>query len=95
MHFLDHQKTNPFIHFSDFLSMHYLGKDLNDHDTDKDMKLPFKKITRTHYQMLFQNTEKQYSILNLLPVIDAYHCYDEEHLRAATISTLYRPPQFA
>lgn len=43
-HFMEHRHLDSRIDLLDFLSMHYLGNDLNDNDQDRDMQLPFKKI---------------------------------------------------
>lgn len=44
-HFTEHQTADKSIDLFDFISMHYVGDDFNDRDQDKDMQLPFKKIT--------------------------------------------------
>lgn len=46
-HFAEHSELDPSVDFVDFLSMHYWGQDVNDNDQDRDMQLPFKKLT-TH-----------------------------------------------
>ncbi|MCE3296200.1 MAG: hypothetical protein K0R65_1914 [Crocinitomicaceae bacterium] len=43
-HFTEHQKVNEDLSLLEFLSMHYVGDDMNDKDQDRDMELPFKKI---------------------------------------------------
>ena len=43
-HFMEHKALNASIAFGDFLSMHYLGNDPDDHDDEKDMELPFKRF---------------------------------------------------
>ncbi|WP_145860171.1 hypothetical protein [Pedobacter suwonensis] len=48
LHFLQHHQLNAEISFMDFLEMHYFGHDLDDHDDEEDMKLPFKKIDGHH-----------------------------------------------
>lgn len=44
-HFMEHRSLDHDIDIFDFLSMHYFGDDLNDNDQDRDMELPFKKIS--------------------------------------------------
>ncbi|MFY7729167.1 MAG: hypothetical protein ACOVRN_06605 [Flavobacterium sp.] len=41
-HYMDHTSNDPGLSFSDFLNMHYTGKDIKDGDYDTDMKLPYK-----------------------------------------------------
>jgi len=44
LHFMHHHQLDADVGFVDFLDMHYFGHDLDDHDDDEDMKLPFKKM---------------------------------------------------
>jgi hypothetical protein len=47
-HFLSHhQKQN--VNLLEFISMHYLGNDINDNDDAEDMKLPFKKANNNAF----------------------------------------------
>jgi len=41
-HYTEHKKEKPGISLWQFLCIHYAHGDVNDHDHDKDMKLPFK-----------------------------------------------------
>jgi len=43
-HYSEHQQRNANVSFTDFLSMHYFGQDLDDNDDNRDMQLPFKKL---------------------------------------------------
>lgn len=93
IHFLEHRALNNRLNFADFISMHYLGKDIRDNDADRDIKLPFKKIFNGHHQTLFQNTVK----VNLPLAASGGHPvsnfpYDDE-LAFATSIKLFRPPK--
>jgi hypothetical protein len=46
VHYVEHKEKDVSVSFLDFLSMHYGGTDLNDGDNDRDMQLPFKKLTQ-------------------------------------------------
>lgn len=52
-HFKDHQLRNPAVSFFDYLAMHYWGTDINDHDDEQDMKLPFKKVDSGNLSFLY------------------------------------------
>ncbi|RYE18018.1 MAG: hypothetical protein EOP45_14770 [Sphingobacteriaceae bacterium] len=47
-HYLTH-RNNDHVSIFQFISMHYLGHDLDDHDDDEDNKLPFKKANFSSY----------------------------------------------
>lgn len=58
-HFMEHCSLDNSIDIFDFLSMHYLGHDLNDDDQDRDMELPFKKIDgHTSFQIVLDPLTK-------------------------------------
>lgn len=42
VHYFEHSHLDSGITFFQFLSMHYWGHDINDHDDEKDKQLPFK-----------------------------------------------------
>lgn len=42
-HYREHVRLNPGVSVTDFLAMHYWGQDIDDHDDEKDMELPFRK----------------------------------------------------
>ncbi|MGQ7854407.1 hypothetical protein ACUN24_09170 [Pedobacter sp. WC2501] len=93
IHFLEHRALNHKISFADFISMHYLGKDIRDNDADKDLKLPFKKIIHGSHQTLFQHPVKANLPLAAISVhpVSGFP-YDDELAFASSIK-LFRPPK--
>lgn len=76
-----------------FLSMHYWGKDLNDNDGTTDMKLPFKKIERSHQYTFIREEITRFNFVirdsksackTFLPVL---------FISTGQFNRLYRPPQ--
>jgi len=45
-HYKEHRANHSAAGLGEFLSMHYLGKDKNDNDAEKDKALPFKQQQR-------------------------------------------------
>ena len=92
-HFLEHRQRDHNIGLSQFMSMHYWGNDIKDNDTDRDMKLPFKKTVYFTHQILFCNTQ-----INHLPntdclLSDQSPLFYRSKIIALSVSQLYRPPQ--
>ena len=93
-HFTEHQAANKSIDLFDFISMHYLGNDLNDNDQDKDMQLPFKKIN-THFSFQIASiphssliTEKRFDVFDTyLPVL-----FKNNRPKDPALASLFRPP---
>lgn len=95
-HYIEHKSLDKQVSILAFMSMHYMGKDIQDNDHEKDMSLPFKT---SNYQPIFQlaiesqitATEKLkfFSIQNHWP--DSIH-YD---LMQSSLSSLFRPPRNA
>lgn len=93
-HFTEHQAANKSMDLFDFISMHYLGNDMNDNDQDKDMQLPFKKIN-THFS--FQIASIPHSALiteNRFDVIDTYLpvLFKSNRPKDPALVSLFRPP---
>lgn len=93
IHFLEHRALNNKISFADFISMHYLGKDIRDNDADRDMKLPFKKIFQGHHQTLFQHIVKVTLPLAASGVHPVLSFLYDDALAFATSIKLFRPPK--
>ncbi len=45
VHYIQHTDKDHNLSFSGFLSMHYLGNDMNDNDEQQDKQLPFKSLS--------------------------------------------------
>ena len=95
IHYLDHAHRNHEINFSDFLSMHYWGKDIKDNDDQQDQQLPFKNfnpdiqsISVLPNYCLFNSTNSTvfYTLRHF-----AYHT--KNSLPSWTDMGLLRPPQ--
>ncbi|MGK9118107.1 hypothetical protein [Olivibacter jilunii] len=61
-HFIEHKTLSPTVSFTEYLSMHYWGQDLNDDDDEKDMQLPFKKFDIHTPVFLFVAFDKSFAI---------------------------------
>lgn len=93
-HFAEHQSLNHEITFSDFLSMHYLGKDLNDNDDDKDMQLPFKKVEAHTSNFIFVPNTPVFTFKRVyLPIKAEYGPAVPQVDYSTVLGSLFRPPR--
>ena len=93
-HFAEHQSLNQEITFADFLSMHYLGKDLNDNDDDKDMQLPFKKVEAHTSNFIFVPNTPVFTFKRVyLPVRAEYGPAVPQVDYSTVLGSLFRPPR--
>jgi hypothetical protein len=92
-HFIEHKELNRNITLWDFLCMHY-GKDINDNDQDRDMKLPFKTpascyscsvVSQPRESFLF---EKPVYRLSITPAL-----YRESFYNASFLASIWQPPR--
>lgn len=93
-HFTEHHKADKNINLFDFISMHYLGNDLNDNDQDKDMQLPFKKIN-THFSFQIASIPNPELIPEKrLDVIDTHLqiLFKNNRPKDPSLASLFRPP---
>ena len=92
-HFVEHHQRDKRVGLLDFFYMHYWGKDINDDDEDKDMRLPFKKFDYSSVPQLFFPVAKT-------PTIRKAVCFykvdfpkmNDPFLPNPEPSTLFRPP---
>lgn len=94
-HFIEHKQRDSKITFIKFLSIHYWGKDLNDRDGDRDMKLPFKKIAQNHQYLLFQKINKNWQAQNKPEIISCSPRNPDHFFQNNYLDQLYRPPQIS
>lgn len=93
-HFAEHKSLNESITFMDFLSMHYLGKDINDNDDDKDMQLPFKKIETHAFSFLFAPNPLSLPLpRTYMPVKAEYGPAIPQIDYSTILGSLFRPPR--
>lgn len=93
-HFAEHQSLNQEITFADFLSMHYLGHDLNDNDDDKDMQLPFKKVEAHTSNFIFVPNTPVFTFKRVyLPVKAEYGPAVPQIDYSTVLGSLFRPPR--
>jgi len=94
-HFAEHKALNSRLSFSHFLWMHYLERDTNDHDDDRDMQLPFKKLDHHAPAFVYLPVQK------IIPVRQEFYWHTrqrynterrEDHVNPA-LGALFRPPQ--
>ena len=81
--------------FLEFLSMHYLGNDINDNDQEKDMRLPFKKVS-AHSLISFNIPASRYFELPVKPLygLKPYRPVPPDYLLPQrSLESLFRPPR--
>lgn len=92
-HYFDHQNRNQDITVVNFLSMHYWGNDIPDHDDDEDNKLPFKKeFVSFHFYYLGGSQQ----ILTTPPIVwhePLYSLPNNYNLPTAYLNPLFKPPR--
>lgn len=95
-HFTEHRALDKGISLFDFISMHYLGNDLNDDDQDKDMQLPFKKVTPPFsFQIgiiptLLALSGEKTTVLDTYPQLFFY----SDSPKNLTLTVLFKPPRY-
>lgn len=93
-HFAEHKSLDESITFQVFLSMHYLGKDINDNDDEKDMQLPFKKIETHVFSFLFVPSPLSLPLpRTYMPVKAAYGPAVPQIDYSTILGSLFRPPR--
>ncbi|OJV14301.1 MAG: hypothetical protein BGO21_16295 [Dyadobacter sp. 50-39] len=93
-HFAEHKSLDQAITFTDFLSMHYLGKDLNDNDDDKDMQLPFKKVEAHTSNFIFVPHTPVFTFKRVyLPIKAEYGPAVSQVDYSTVLGSLFRPPR--
>ncbi len=95
-HFVEHKSLDKHVGVIEFITMHYMGKDIQDNDQEKDMSLPFKT---SNYQPIFQLAiESQNLVTEKFKFIRIQnHWPDTTHygLMQLSLSSLFRPPRNA
>jgi hypothetical protein len=91
-HFKVHCKTDPDLNLFTFVSMHYLGHDLNDNDSAEDMKLPFKKIDTQSSHVLFCNNNYIELAVNCNFLRPLNAAYKNSFYPNPALATTFRPP---
>jgi hypothetical protein len=92
-HFVEHQQRDEKVTFSDFMSMHYWGKDIDDNDQETDMQLPFKSFSNNTLQPFFCPLSKTF-ILRAITYSykNSFQSTTERFLPDPILSSLFRPP---
>ncbi len=95
-HFIEHSKKDHSITLTDFLRMHYTGKDINDNDDEKDKQLPFKNINAQSIQHQYMPVAR----FEFEPLKTAYFPPKEvkmsghrEYILQGASTDLFRPPR--
>ncbi|WP_430402683.1 hypothetical protein [Fluviicola sp.] len=95
-HFTEHRTADKNISVFDFIFMHYVGNDLNDNDQDKDMQLPFKKVSPPFSfqigiipDILVLTKEKKTVPDNYLKVI-----FKNNYPKNLALNVLFKPPRY-
>lgn len=96
-HFIEHQKLDPLMDFSEFLYHHYAIDHADDGDAATDNKLPFK--THDHCcSFVFPISIHQSIQLSQLKIVflekkNAFFS-SSSNIISAYLSTIWQPPQF-
>ncbi len=94
-HFVDHWERDHNVGLVDFLDMHYLGHDINDHDDKKDKELPFKSFSFNTIQV-FTVPEHEINVVihrNFFQSIDKPIIAGNQFVPTQVMSSLFRPPR--
>jgi hypothetical protein len=96
-HFTEHRTLNQNIGIFDFLSMHYLGNDPNDKDHDRDMQLPFKKVSSHFSFQIASIPNPAFLTKEKIEVFDSYLCiiFKNNRPKDPALADMFRPPCFA
>lgn len=92
-HYTEHRADNSAAGIAEFIKMHYLGQDKNDHDTDKDNALPFKQSTyRSNIAIIAQPVNPATVIIPRIFISKkiARSCIDP--LTDEAVPAMYKPP---
>jgi len=94
-HFMEHKQLNAGISFTEFLSMHYWGTDMDDHDEDRDQQLPFKTVNILTAHSSFIPIQRWLPVQEAydLPVNTSYPSQGNDLLPNPTTGALFRPPR--
>lgn len=93
-HFTEHRAINKDISIFEFISMHYMGNDLNDNDQDRDMQLPFKKIDGHFSFQIASFPSSRFVPESKFEVIDTYLqvLFKNNRPKDPALASLFRPP---
>lgn len=97
-HYKEHQETEPNIGLLEFICIHYMHGEVNDDDSSKDMKLPFKSHTSDcQCNIVFYPAVENYNF-----IADFFHKEYKPQSFKYTISfssnylsTIWQPPQLS
>ncbi len=93
-HFIEHHRLDHNVGLIEFLSMHYWGKDINDNDQDKDMKLPFKKVdAHACFQIAVPTTKTTVEKQQFFTVNIPQQKSQDLDLSNPALASLFRPPR--
>jgi hypothetical protein len=92
-HFAEHQDRTASLSFIQFLELHYGDEIPNDEDAQRDMELPFKKISTTSFTIAFLVMS-----VNLLTTpwpgrVILFGRADTNQLIRILLNSLFRPPR--
>lgn len=92
-HFAEHQYSNASLSFSRFLELHYGNEVPNDQDDQRDMELPFKKISTVSFTIAIIAV-----CVNLLTTpwperMSSFGSADTNLLTRILLNSLFRPPR--
>ncbi|MBP1651479.1 MAG: hypothetical protein H6Q26_1636 [Bacteroidetes bacterium] len=95
MHYIEHRAQDGNLSVVEFLSMHYLGEDVNDGDQERDNQLPFKKVSTTTVHQVFIPFAKitNLKVQAVTNITIKYPELDDDRLPNPATSALFRPPR--
>jgi len=94
-HYLEHKTDSGDLSFVDFLMMHYASHDDNDHDQEKDMRLPFKDMHQSLQTVQFlsiQHANNPFDII-IHSQRSAFMIADEESEYSHFTPSIWQPPK--
>lgn len=94
-HFNEHKQRDNNVTFVDFLSMHYWGTDIDDHDEDRDSQLPFKTTDIHPIQVFYTPVLREVNLKenNHQFAEMKYPSLNNSLLPDPAVVALFRPPR--
>lgn len=93
-HYQEHKQLNSEVRFTEFLSMHYWGTDLDDDDDDRDNQLPFKSVDiKTVHFLYFQPSRAIAVKAAAYGFSRSYPLYRFQDFSDPLVGGLFKPPR--
>lgn len=92
-HFSEHQNRNTALTFPEYLALHYGDETPNDQDDQRDMELPFKKITSSPLTLACVAVPADLLTAPWPEHLNYFCSTDTDFLTKLLLNSLFRPPR--